>query len=87
MNFLETLQARKGRLLRIKTELFWYGGRVWDKNPGRVCLILGAAAYARATAATTITVAAVGDEAVAAYLLIDGSTHWVWMAEQDVELL
>lgn len=88
MTFLEQLQSHKGGLLRLKTELYWYGGRGWDKNPGRICLILDAAGPAtRTTAVTTAGADAVRSTTAAALLLIDGSPHWVWMAAEDVELI
>ena len=98
MTFLEKLQTRKGGLIRLKTELFWYGGpardRGWDGNPGRVCLLLGAAAFAHGATVlhgTTVlqahTVTTATAVAATAYLLIDGSPRWVWVAEEDVELL
>ena len=40
MTLLEGLQSHRGGLLRIKSELYWYGGRGFDGSPGRVCLIL-----------------------------------------------
>ena len=43
MTFLEELQAHKGGLVRIKSELYWYGGRGPDGSPGRVCLLLDTA--------------------------------------------
>ena len=100
MTLLDKLQAHRGGLLRLKNQLYWYSGVGWDNNPGRVCLLLDAtcpatAATARASAAATTTTAAavvrVGGPAVpvltAAFLLIDGQPHWVWIAEEDVELL
>ena len=80
MTLLERLQSHKGGLIRLKTELFWYGGRGWDENPGRVCLLLDAAAAAFATGAAA-------RRSAAAYLLIDGSPRWVWVAEEDMALL
>ena len=44
MNLLETLQAHKGGLICLKTELYWYDRRSWDGTPGRICLILDATA-------------------------------------------
>jgi len=79
MTFLEQLQAHKGGLIQLKSQLYWYGGRGYDGNPGRVCLILDAAASA-ATNTVTATVAV-------AYLLLDGSPQWVWVAKEDMELL
>ena len=84
MTFLEQLQSHKGGLLYLKTGLYWYGGRGYDRSPDRICLILDAA---RRTAATG-TAAARGTTAdYATLLLIDGSPHWVWVAAEDVELL
>ena len=101
MTFLEQLQSHKGGLLRLKTQLYWYDGRGYDNNFGRVCLILdattGTAARrtaaarttttaARRTAATTTVRPSTAAEA-AAFLLIDGQSQWVLVAEKDVELL
>ena len=86
MTFLEQLQSRRGGLIRLKTELYWYGGRGYDGNPGRVCLILDATGPATRTAAVS-TVAAVRSTTAEALLLIDGSPHWVLAAAEDVELL
>ena len=86
MNFLETLRAHKGGLIRLKTALFWYGVRDWDGNPGRICLILDTApspALADAEART----ADYDRMRAAVLLLIDGRPHWVWIAPADVELL
>jgi len=92
MELSETLQSHRGGLLRLKTQLYWYDGRGWDNNPGRICLILDAAADAAPSepaAASDVVEAAEAPAAgvAAALLLIDGSPQWVWVAEQDVELL
>ena len=44
MPLLEQLQAHKGGLIQLKTQLYWYDGRGWDGDPARVCLILDTAA-------------------------------------------
>ena len=88
MTFLEQLQAHKGGLVQLKTELYWYEQGRYDGNPGRVCLILDAAVAA--DAATTVAVAVTVTGAVAAdagFLLIDGRPQWIWIVEKDVELL
>jgi len=96
MTFLEELTAHKGGLILLRSDLFWYGGRGWDGARDRVCLLLNTAAAddldgaaARATGAAPAAVLV--DEAVAvvvaALLLIDGQPHWVWVAQEDVELL
>jgi hypothetical protein len=92
VTFLERLQAHRCDLIHLKTQLYWYGGRGWDGNPGRLCLLLDAAAGAAGAeaAATTAAVAAMTPAAGActrAHLLIDGMSQWVWVAEGDVEVL
>ena len=84
MNLLETLQAHKGGLICLKTELYWYDRRSWDGTPGRICLILDATASA--TAAVDAA-AATTEAAAAAFLLIDGQPQWIWLAAEDIELL
>ena len=93
MTLLDRLQAHKGGLVRIKSELYWYDGRGWDGVPGRIGLVLDARpAGAVSTTTAAISHAAVGvDPATAtvavALLLVDGAPHWVWATEADVELL
>ena len=98
MTFLKRLQSHRGGLLRIKSQLYWYGRRGWDGTPDRICLVLDAApdgGRARHSACTDPgLLAPLGytsnatdcDDAVA-LLLIDGAPHWVWVAQADVELL
>jgi hypothetical protein len=85
------LQAHRGGLLLIKSQLHWYGGRGWDGVPDRLCLVLDAVAVAASPriAAGTRTVITYGPRAASAavHLLIDGSPRWVWVADRDVELL
>jgi hypothetical protein len=87
MTFLETLQTHKGSLLRLKTQLYWYDGRGYDNNPGRVCLILDATVRLPAAVVAACAAAAATAAVPATFLLIDGQPQWVWVAEQDVELL
>ena len=90
MTFLETLQTHKGSLIRLKTGLYWYGGRGgYDGNPGRICLLLDVSAAERVVVDADRPAARTSTNAHtdAAYLLIDGSPHWVWVAEVDVEVI
>ena len=100
--FLRRLRSHIGGLIRLKTGLFWYDGSGYDNTPERVCLLLdtfsagvegprtvATTASARRTAATR-TAAHRGPDAVIsampALLLVDGSPHWIWLVEDDVEL-
>lgn len=96
MTLLEQLQSHAGGLVKIKTQLFWYGGRGLDGTPDRICLILDAAADPAAASPGAASPAAtspgaagrIDARAVAtALLLIDGAPHWVWISEDTVELL
>lgn len=87
MTFLEKLQSHKGGLIKLKTELYWYGGRGWDENPGRVCLLLDSHSLGSVPEASASSAPFSRREAWDVHLLIDGSPQWVWMEEKDVELL
>jgi hypothetical protein len=93
MTFLQQLHLHKGSLIKLKTELYWYNGGGYDNTPGRICLILDAAAvanvqeHARTAAAYAYYADAAADAAYAALLLVDGSPQWVWIAEADVEIM
>ena len=88
MNFLETLRAHKGGLVRLKGELYWYGGRGWDGVHDRICLLMDSAAgYDTRTEARSRAHGAPGAIAAATLLLIDGCPHWVWVSADDLELL
>ena len=95
MTLLDKLQTHKGGLLQLKTQLYWYGRGGWDNNPGRICLLLDAIAASRSSRRTTAATAperrrhplAPRSIPVAAFLLIDGQPHWVWVAEEDIERL
>ena len=99
MTLLEQLQAHKGGLIQLKTQLYWYDGRGYDGTSGRICLILDAAAAVAAAARRTSAATAAARridayvayedrrDAAAAFLLIDGQPQWVWVAKKDIALL
>jgi len=91
MTLCEKLVAHKGGLLLLKTELWWYG-RGWDGVTGRVCLLMDTALpHVPVTTGIATASTAHGDvdlgAAAAALLLLDGHPRWVWVAQEDVELL
>ena len=85
MTFFEALRGHKGGLLRLKRQLYWYGGRGLDGSPGRICLVLDADPLPPATIAATATSSA--PVLTGVLLLIDGAPHWVWVGPEDVELI
>ena len=89
MTFFEALRAHRGGLLRLKGELFWYGGRGWDGARGRICLLLDVdpAPSSSTTPRTRTATSTAMSSSAAVLLLIDGAPHWVWVGQEDVELI
>lgn len=94
MDFLQTLRAHTGGLLRIKSELFWYDGRGLDGAPGRVCLILDPADFDAVPGdgeavdiRARVGPALLRGDGAAALLLIEGAPRWIWVSQEDVELI
>ena len=91
MTFLKQFQARKGGLLKIKTQLYWYVQGRYDGNPRRICLILDAVDEhdVDAVGAANAYAESHGKKvnSVDAFLLVDGVPRWIWLSEADVELL
>ena len=84
MTFLKKLKAHKGGLVRLKTDLCWYGPG-WDGCYGRICLLLDTSkSDLQNVAASSAVDATHGSSAL---LLVDGQPLWVWIGEKDVELL
>ena len=70
MTLLEQLQAHKGGLIQMKSQLYWYDGRGWDGDPARICLILDAAVTSAPVSSSAFTAST--SARISAYLLIDG---------------
>lgn len=87
MTLLEHLQAHRGGLIKLKTELYWYGARGYDGSPGRICLLLDSAATDTPGLPGEARTGTAARSRTAAQLLIDGSPQWVWVFEADVELI
>ena len=87
VNLLDNLRTHKGGLLQLKSQLYWYNGRGWDKNSDRICVILDAASTTATTSARSYSSVKRSATGAAVLLLIDGSLKWIWVAEQDMELI
>ena len=97
MTFLESLHTHRGGLVRLKTALYWYDGK-WDHRSMRICLLLDADMKDQ----SIFPADGCGYEAMnqlprgrerwgrhflAAELLIDGMTRWVWIVDKDMETI
>jgi len=89
MTFTEQLRAHKGGLLRLKSEILWLGGRGWDDNPGRVCLLVDFEinSYKDSDGFVAGALRAGPHSRDVVALLIDESLRWIRVAETDVEFL
>jgi len=89
MTFTEQLMARKGGLLRLKSEVLWWGGHGWDNNPGRVCLLVDFEinSYKDSDGGVYGALRLAPPAPAVVALLIDGSLRWIRVAETDVEFL
>jgi hypothetical protein len=91
MTFLETINSNSGELIQLKDQLFWLGGRGWDNNPGRVCLILDVrnSVWSGGEYVVSATTKNCDDisKLITILLLIDGVPKWVIVNEQDVEVI
>ena len=101
MELSETLQSHRGGLLLLKTDLFWIDTESWDKKPGRICLILDTLCEERKNVHGSEVIACsiltagyqspstrrVGGRNTITQLLIDGKPQWVWVDEDDVEVI
>jgi hypothetical protein len=87
VTFLDNLQSHKGGLIHLKTQLYWYKGRGWDNNPGRICLLLDATTAAESQPPSATCDLRDGADHADALLLIDRKLQWVWVAERDIDLL
>jgi hypothetical protein len=90
MTFLERLHTHIGGLVHMKFGLYWYSSCSCDEITGRICLLLDVAcASASQTSRIHPNAASIGrcGNPVFALLLIDGSSKWVLISEDAVELI
>jgi len=92
MTFRKELRGHRGGLLRLKTGIYWYGGRGWDERLGLVCLLLDAKtcysvrAYVDACGRNA-AFGGGGDGDAGALLFVDGAPRWIKLNKHDVEIL
>jgi len=88
MTLIEALQAHKGGLVLLKSELWWYGGRDWDGARDRICLLMDAVTDVAVASGTVVPAAStLRGDTVILLLLATGAPHWVWVCADDLELL
>lgn len=82
---VEELEAHIGCLIHIKTDLFWYDGRLWDGITERFCILLGIgdALDDKADARGRY----LGYDEVSLQLLIDGRPRWIILGEKSFEVV
>jgi hypothetical protein len=93
MPLFEQLKAHVGGLIRLKTDLYWHNANSYDEVKGRVCLLLDTTLLGSSSSwvATSRTMMSRHpwrflDNAYV-LLLIDCQAKWIWISEEDVELV
>ena len=89
MTFLDEAKTHIGRLIRIKTELYWYDAPRYglDGDPGRICLLLDTQpcpARPSVSASPELPVS-LSHEPVVVLLFIDGMPRWILVWADIVE--
>lgn len=99
MTFLDQLHSHVGCLVRLKTELYWYGSDSWDRVKERICLLLevgdslecppplGSPVLRNVDATVRIPHPDESIPCAATLLFIDGSPRMIWISKRDVELI
>lgn len=101
MTFFEQLDAHHGGLIRLKTQLCWYGSGRYDGVEGRICILLDpdsvpgphqdpfGPAWRHDAFTQMLDTAEYHPESdrVSVILLIDGSPKWVMVSEETVEFI
>ena len=81
------LQAHKGGLIRLKSDLFWFG-KGWDTTPERICILLDAVRKrSKEMHISAATLSGSDQDVWCIQLLIDGDPHWCWIAKRYLELV
>jgi len=87
--FVDSLRSRKGGLIRLMADLYWYEAECWDHSAGTVCLILNADVASRVIHVAEGANFSRTDFLVHAGLqiLLDGKPVWIWINKADVETI
>ncbi len=85
MNFACQLRTHQGGLILLKSEVYFYDGG-WDGRFNRICLLLRSASEAKCVVGRSASVVPWGDACVV-YVLVDSTPMYIWVHDDDVELL
>lgn len=69
----------------LKSEVYFYDGG-WDGRFNRICLLLRSASEAKCVVGRSASVVPWGDACVV-YVLVDSTPMYIWVHDDDVELL
>ena len=86
MTFLRRLNDHIGGLIRLNVKIFWWGGRGWDNETDRICLLLETSNMPGLVEAVT----AAGNSRTFTYakIFIYDAPRWIQIHDMDdIELL
>ena len=84
---VEELRNHIGDLIRIKTELYWYGGRGWDEDAEKLCILLNSKSLSSPEGGRCAATCAVPSPQYALQLLIESEIQWVWACDNSFEIV
>jgi len=84
----DRFKAHAGGLIRLNTELYWWGGRGWDDETDRICVLLDVLHMDQTSYDFDFDASTPGgDNNYYAHLLIDGIPRWVCLKLDNIELI
>jgi len=84
---LEELKTHIGSLVHVKTALYWYGGRGWDENSDRFCILLDSKSISSVGGGTFAATCALSAPEYVLQLLIDDEPQWVAASDDSYEIV
>jgi hypothetical protein len=95
MKFNKRLRSHIGKLICLKTQLYWFYQGGWDNNPGRVCILISVqhGRFSKQPVAEGAYHRKIIDrvgrvkKTIAIELLVDATPQLIWVTNKDLEFI
>ena len=84
---VEELRNYIGNLVRIKNKIYWYGGRGWDEDAEKLCVLLNSKSLSSTEGGRSEGTCAIDSPQYALQLLIDTEIQWIWACNDSFEII
>lgn len=85
---VKELQTHIGCLIRIKNKIYWYGGRGWDEDAEKLCILLNSKSLSSPEGGRCAATCAIATSPqYALQLLIESEIEWVWACDNSFEIV